>query len=200
MKKEPKSMHRRRPFILASVVAVAVFALVAAGCGGGSPGVAAVASSTSSATTTTAQNGLVAFSGCMRSHGVTNFPDPQRFPGGNVKLALHQVGANNPHFKAAMSACSHLLPNGGGQSEQTAQQARTRLADELSFARCMRSRGVARFPDPTAQGDLSVERVQAQGIDVHAPAVLRVVQACLPASHGGLTAAKVREALGNAGR
>ena len=51
----------------------------------------------------------------------------------------------------------------------------------------MRSHGVARFPDPTAQGQLSVEMVQAQGIDVHSPAVLHVVQACLPASHGALT-------------
>jgi hypothetical protein len=63
----------------------------------------------------------------------------------------------------------------------------------------MRNRGVTGFPDPTAQGDLSVEMVQAQGIGVHSPAVLRVVQDCLPASHGGLTAAKVRAAINNAG-
>jgi predicted dinucleotide-utilizing enzyme len=62
----------------------------------------------------------------------------------------------------------------------------------------MRSHGVSRFPDPTAQGDLSVERAQAQGIDIHSPAVLHAVQTCLPASHGGLTAAKVREALSKA--
>jgi hypothetical protein len=59
---------------------------------------------------------------------------------------------------------------------------------------------VTRFPDPKAQGGLTVEMVQAQGIDVHSPAFLRVVHACLPASHGALTPAKVREALNNAGR
>jgi hypothetical protein len=63
----------------------------------------------------------------------------------------------------------------------------------------MRSHGVGRFPDPTAQGDLSVEKVQAAGVDVHSPVVLRVVQACLPASHGALTPAKVRAALNSAG-
>jgi hypothetical protein len=63
----------------------------------------------------------------------------------------------------------------------------------------MRSHGVTRFPDPTAQGGLSVEMVQAQGIDVHSQVVLHVVQACLPASHGALTPAKVREALDNSG-
>jgi hypothetical protein len=188
----------RRPPLLSTVVAVVAFSLLAAGCGGGSsPGVANVASSTSAVTTTTTtQNGLLAFSQCMRSHGMPNFPDPQRFVGGNVKLTIHQLAPS----RAAMSACSHLLPtDGGGGSQQTAQQIRTRVADGRSFASCMRSHGVSRFPDPTAQAELTVEMVQAQGIDVHSPAVLQAIQACLPASHGALTAAKVRAAINNAG-
>src|SRR5215467_8009922 len=172
-------MRCHRPLILASVVAVASFSLLAAGCGsGGSAGVASVASSTTAATTTT-QNAtpqLVAFSRCMRSHGVPNFPDPQRVSGRSLKLTVHQLAASDPRFPEAERACEHLLPNGGSGPEETAQQARTQLADALSFA-----------------------TVQAQGIDVHSPAFLRVVQACLPASHGGLTLAKVREALRHAG-
>jgi hypothetical protein len=192
-------MHCRRPLIVVCVLAVAAFSLLAAGCGGGgSPGVANVASSTTTTSATT-QTGLVAFAACMRSHGVPNFPDPD----GSGEIPKTQVVANaqaNPHkFNAAQTACIHLAPNGSLGRQQTAQQKRTQLADELSFARCMRSHGVARFPDPTAQGQLSVEMVQAQGIDVHAPTVLHVVQACLPASHGALTAAKVEEALKNAG-
>jgi hypothetical protein len=189
----------RRPLILASGVAVASFSLLAAGCGGGgSPRVASVASSTTAATTTT-QNGLVAFSRCMRSNGMPTFPDPQRVGGRSLKLTVQRLAASNPRFQAAQRACNHLLPNGGSGPQEAAQQQRTQLADMLSFARCMRSHGVIRFPDPTAQG-LTVEMVQAQGIDVHSPAVLHVVQACLPASHGALTPAKVREALNNAGR
>jgi hypothetical protein len=190
-------VRRRLALSLASVVAVAAFSLLAAGCGGGgSPQVANVATSTTAATTTTAQNGLLAFSQCMRSNGMPNFPDPQRFVGGNVKLTIHQLAPS----QAALNACDHLLPtNGGNGTQETAQQQRTRLADGLSFARCMRSHGVSRFPDPTAQGDLTVEMVQAQGIDVHSPAVLHAVQGCLPASHGALTPAKVREALNRAG-
>jgi len=136
----------------------------------------------------------------MRSHGVAKFPDLADIRAAGHKPTLQQLGVSESQIQAAQSACNHLLPAGGGGSQQTAQQARTQLADELSFARCMRSHGVARFPDPTAQGDLSIERVRAQGIDVRSPAVLHVVQACLPASHGGLTAAKVRQALNNAGR
>jgi hypothetical protein len=195
-------MRRRRPLFLGSVVLAAAFSLLAAGCGGGGTpaGVASVASTTTAATTTS-QSGLLAFSDCMRSNGLPNFPDPQHLAGGNLKLTIHQLGADSPQLRAAMSACNRLLPaNGGSGSQETAQQRRTQLADALSFARCMRSHGVARFPDPNPQGQLSVEMVQAQGIDVHSPAVLRVVQRCLPASHGALTPAKVREALRNAGR
>jgi hypothetical protein len=197
-------MMRCRSRLVASVVAVVPCTLLAAGCGGGggSPGVASVASSTTASTTTTrnAQVGLVAFSHCMRSNGMPSFPDPQHYVGGNVKLTIHQLQAASPHFQAAMNACNHLLPTrGGSESQETAQQQRTRLADERSFASCMRRHGVSRFPDPTAQGQLSVEMVQAQGIDVHSPVVLRVVTTCLPASHGALTLAKVREALNNAG-
>ncbi len=198
-------MRRRLPMILLSVVAVAAVSLLAAGCGGGgSPGVANVAPSTTTATTTAATtaeaNGLLAFSSCMRSNGLPSFPDPQRFVGGNVKLTLHQFGAgSSPQFQAAIRACNHLLPpNGGSGSQQTAARQRIQLADGLSFARCMRGHGLSRFPDPTAQGQLTVEMVEAEGIDVHSPAVLQAVRACLPASHGLLTPAKVAAALNNA--
>lgn len=195
-------MRCHRPLILASAIAVAGFSLLAAGCGGGgrgSQGVASVASSTTTAAAA-APNRLLAFSQCMRSTGLPNFPDPQHFVGGNVKLTIHQLESHGPQFQAAWSACNHLLPTtGGSNSQETAQQRATQLADELSFARCMRRHGVTHFPDPTAQGQLSVAMVEAQGIDVHSPAVLRTVQKCLPASHGALTPAKVREALKNAG-
>jgi hypothetical protein len=213
-------MRRHSPLVLSSLPALAALALLAAGCGGGgrSPGVASLASSTTAPASTTengaasaTQNGatsspqsqLVAYSQCMRSNGVANFPDPQALGGGSFKLTIQRDAASNPRFQAASSACKHLLPAVGpvgSRQEETAQQQRIRLADELSFARCMRSHGYARFPDPTAQGDLSVEMVQAQGIDVHSPAVLQAVQLCLPAFHGLLTPAQVRQALNNVRR
>jgi hypothetical protein len=191
---------RRRPLVLARVVAACGCSLLAGGCGGGgSPRVASVASSsTEAARPAAAQAGLLGFSRCMRTDGVPSFPDPQRFIGGNVKLTLHQFSASSPQFQAALSACGHLLPtNGGSGSQVSAAQERAQLADGLSFARCVRAHGVSRFPDPTAQGQLTVAMVQAQGIDLHAPAVLHAVQACLPASHGLLTPAKVKAALNN---
>jgi hypothetical protein len=184
-------MRHRRPFIIGAIAALSV---LAAGCGGGQGSPQAGATTT---TATIARSTLLAFSHCMRSNGVPSFPEPQAYAGGNLKLTLHQSD-NTPQFRAAMSACNNLLPPNRGPGPSEAQT-RTQLADELSFARCMRSHGVAHFPDPVAQGGLSVELVEAQGIDVHSSQVLRVVQTCLPASHGALTAAKVEEALKNAG-
>ena len=190
-------MSRRSIPILSFVAAPAVFVLLVAGCGGGSgsPGVASVASSTNTATS---QPGLVGYARCMRSNGVPSFPDP----GGKGEIPKAQVVAaaqrNRGKFDSASTACNHLLPSTGLATQDTVQQKRIQLADELSFARCMRSHGVSAFPDPTAQAGLSVEMVQAHGIDVHSPQVLRVIQKCLPASHGGLTAAKVRRAIAEA--
>jgi hypothetical protein len=170
----------------ASVVALAAMPLLTAGCGGGSPRTAA----------NTPQAELVAYSHCMRTHGVASFPDPTS--SGQIPKDQIVPLVGTPQFAVAEKACQHFMPN-GRLGVPTGQQASNRRADALSFARCMRSHGVTRFPDPTPQGELSVAMVQAQGIDVHAPAVLQAVQGCLPASHGFLTAAKVERALRDAG-
>ncbi len=185
-----------RSALVSSILAAAVLAVLAAGCGAASSGIASVAASTTS--TTGSQGGAVAFARCMRSHGAPNWPDPTS---GGVfdKSKLRQLGINPTRVRAIEDGpCNHLLPAHGETQPETPQQQATRQADALSFARCVRNRGVTRFPDPTPQGQLTVEMVEAQGIDVHSPAVLRVVQACLPASHGALTPAKIREALANA--
>jgi hypothetical protein len=191
-------MGHRRSRIRCFVVALLACPLLAAGCGGGRPaGVASVSSST-----TTASYGAVAYARCMRARGVSDFPDPDgngRFAGNQLK----SIRVGRSLLRTADRACEHLLPSGLGglltAPQDTARQARIQLADELSFARCMRSHGVTRFPDPSAHGELSVQMVRAQGIDVHSAAVLHVVADCLPASHGWLTPARVRAALSGAG-
>ena len=57
----------------------------------------------------------VKFAGCMRSHGIVNYPDPvqnghgiQLGPGPNSG-----IDSNSPQFKAAQKACVYILPNGG---------------------------------------------------------------------------------------
>jgi hypothetical protein len=189
-------MRQGRPRSLMSAVAIAAFSALVAACGGGSPGVASIHSST-----TPVQTGAVAYAACMRSHGVSDFPDPDS-SGTFAADQLKSLTTGKSQLRAATSACAHLLPGGlaglVSAPQQSARQKAAQLAAELSFARCMRRRGVSRFPDPSAQGSLSLAMVEAGGIDVHSPAVLRVVRACLPASHGWLTPARVAEALHNA--
>jgi hypothetical protein len=188
----------RRPLVLIPALMAVALSLLAAGCGGksGSPGVANVSSTTS--TPSTSQGGLDAFSACMRSHGIASFPDPDG-SGQIPKVEVVAAAQGNPSkFDAAQTACIHLAP-GGSLGRQSAQEERSHLADGLSFARCMRGHGVARFPDPTPQGQLTIEMVVAQGINVHSPAVLHAVQTCLPASHGAITPAMVQHALAEAG-
>jgi hypothetical protein len=52
------------------------------------------------------------FSQCMRSHGVTNFPDPQFGPGGQAAVKIGGPGSgfdpNSPSFQHAMQACASL--------------------------------------------------------------------------------------------
>jgi hypothetical protein len=147
----------RRQLIFASLVAVAAFSLLAAGCGGGSsPGVANVASSTTAATTTTQSatttgNGTLAFAHCMRSHGVPTFPDPDR-SGEIPKPQAVEARKNDPSgFDAANRACIHLLSNGSYGPTQTITP--TERTDYLKAAACMRHHGFPDFPDPTFLGN-----------------------------------------------
>jgi hypothetical protein len=56
------------------------------------------------------QQQFLAYSRCMRSHGVKNFPDP-KFDGGGAQLSLpNGVNPNSPQFKAADQTCRKLMP------------------------------------------------------------------------------------------
>ena len=180
-------MQRRRPSILTSVVVVAVASLLAAGCGSSSPS----SSSASSAdggnpTQAQAQQEMVSFSDCMRSHGVSNFPDPSST---GFKLALAPSTPHSPAFQSAYSACQHLLPYGGPAQE--AARHRAQVPAFLAFVRCIRSHGFPSFPDPTSSGQLTHEMLANAGINLHQPAVLQAGDACVSVTHGVITKAAV---------
>jgi hypothetical protein len=130
---------RPSPARTAAIIATAASGLLAAAC-------ASSPSSTSSSAPAAQQNGLLAFSRCMRSHAVPNFPDPNR-SGVLPKSQITQLAASSPLFPAAHRACEQLLPNGGQPTQAQAQQA---WNDMRNFARCMRSHGVPNRPDPAA--------------------------------------------------
>lgn len=174
---------RSRTLLPISASVLAAVSLLAAGCGGGSPTTAATAG----------QNKLLAYSDCMRSHGVPNFPDPTSNEGID-KEKIIRLG-NGPHVQAASNACRHLMPASGLGPPTTTQPTRARVAAALAFARCVRDRGFPNFPDPTVGGQLTPEMVSAAGIDLHQPALLHAGLACAPVTHGLITRTAVERAV-----
>src|SRR6185312_12502445 len=134
----------RRPAGIAAVRAAAIIAtvgLLAAACSG----------SGSSA----------AYSACMRSHGVPNFPDPTS-SGTLPKADPRRLGVSNSQLRATRQACQHVLPiHGGAIDAGSIQQCfmaddcpralvQQVLTEERRFAQCMRAHGVPNWPDPIA--------------------------------------------------
>jgi len=106
---------------------------------------------------------------CMRANGVPNYPEPKLINGTIHISYTPRVNPTSPAVQAAAQKC-------GYQNEEQAEETRSRIA----FARCMRTHGVPDFPYPTPQGAVSVEMVEARGINPQAPAVARVEAKCLP--------------------
>lgn len=50
-----------------------------------------------------------AYTKCMRSHGVRNFPNPRFWANGSITYDITQSVGTNPHFTSASRACQHLL-------------------------------------------------------------------------------------------
>ena len=82
------------------------------------------------------------FSRCMRTHGVTNFPDPR--PGSGGIQIPDNINPQSPAFRSAQQACKQFLPNHGVVPATSAKD----RAAALTLARCMRTHGVPQFPDP----------------------------------------------------
>ncbi len=188
----------RKPTVrlLAAGMAISLGGLLASACGGGSvPGVASLSgkstnSSHSSASTDsgtqgggTGQTDGLKFAKCMRSHGVRNYPDPNKT--GLTKLTP-SLGINltSPTFQAAQKACQSLQPTGGKLSPAKQQQMKK---NALDFSKCMRAHGVTNFPDPQFSngGGVAIKITASSGIDPNSPTFQAAQQACGKYMHIG---------------
>lgn len=162
---------RRRGRVLPVAAAALAAGLLVAGCGG-SP---STPSSNSATGGPQAGSQAIAYSRCMRSHGVPSFPDPTiSRSGGGVGIGLSIPGSvsSSPAFKGAQQACAKLAPDGpgaGGAAPVTAQQHR----EIVQFAACMRAHGVPGFPDPDATGTFHLVN-----INTNSPAFTTATQKC----------------------
>lgn len=178
-------MHRRRALTLVMVVAAAGCVLLAAACGGGgAPGVAGGAAATTAAAptaTTPAQNGALAFARCLRAHGLPKWPDPTS-GGAFDKAKLRQTGYSASQVRATEDGpCKNLLPASPAGPTITAAD----RGDYLRAAACMRSHGVAGFPDPTFQNG-SVQTNIPSSIDQDAAPFKNAATICTKLIPAGL--------------
>jgi hypothetical protein len=170
----------RRSSRSAAIVIAAMTTLLAAACSAspastGSPNTGGSNSSPST----------VAWVQCVRSHGIPDFPDPDS--GGQIPKITsgQQVGVSDSVLQAARTACQNLWPY---QAPSQAQQ-QQELAEALTFAHCMRSHGVLKFPDPTTNSESGrvefVISLSRDGFNLNSPQILAKVSECehgLPAS------------------
>jgi hypothetical protein len=137
-----------------ALAALAVIPLVAllSGCGSSAPAETGTGSSGGGNNTAAHAQKAVKFAECMRSNGVSQFPDP----GASGKFTIDAVANGSsldtsaPAFKQAISACKDLEPTGFMGSKRSSQQ----QGAALKFAQCIRENGVKDFPDPIPNGPL----------------------------------------------
>ncbi len=140
------------------------------------------------------------YSECMRAHGVPSFPDPvvRTQPGSqSVAMVVPRTVVASPAFNAARTACQGIMP--APNAAEIAQQQRHEMQGRLAFAQCMRRHGVRSFPDPAADGHLTLAMVHAAGVYVRTPSVLAAAKACVSASGGTITGAMVQQAVAAGG-
>ncbi len=182
-----------------------------AGCGENSPsgGVASLPSHASKTSTTSStaprsagdsgggesspDSQAVAFSACVRAHGVPDFPDPKVSTHGNsvsVAIAINPAISGNPRFNSAQQACRKLMPGGGPGGGGNQQITPSEQSQYLKAAACIRSHGVPNFPDPTFSG--GGVHIEHQNLNESSPAFKSAVHACeslIPGGvHGGSSA------------
>jgi hypothetical protein len=166
------------------VAALSALLIGGAACSsnGGGPGVASIGSSgsPSGSSGSDAHASPLAYSQCMRSHGVPNFPDPDA--NGGLRLQAGPgtgIDPNSPTFKAAQQACESLQPTVSPEEREQAYEAL------LKFAKCMRAHGISEFPDPDPDGGLRIQARNGGGLDPNSPTFQAAQQACQKYMPGG---------------
>jgi hypothetical protein len=182
------ALLRRRAHgpLLAAVVAIAVLTMPACSSGG---------RRSSSAGGSTSSPSTVAYSACVRAHGVPTFPDPGS-AGQVPKADAQQLGVSATQLQSAEQACAHLLPATGATAEQQ-QETQCTMAGNCSqaviqqwmsglrtLAQCLRSHGEPQWPDPVISSEgghpAGPHFLYAQaGIDHRSAQVLADVQTCI---------------------
>jgi hypothetical protein len=138
---------------MAALAMVAMVAVISAGCGGTSTAAPAGNTGTGSGTNTASPHAkAVKFAECMRTNGVSAFPDPDATGALTIDAVANgsSLDTSSAAFDQALSACKDLEPPGFTGHERNAQE----QEGALKFAQCVRENGVKDFPDPSLDAPL----------------------------------------------
>jgi len=145
---------------LVALALVALISPIGTGCGSNAPSEPSAASNagtatnadTGSAKNASSQDKAVKFAECMRTNGVSAFPDPAASGSFTIDAVVNgsSLDPSSSAWKKAIGACKSLEPPGFTGGKVTPSQRTARL----KFAQCMRDSGVPDFPDPTPNGPL----------------------------------------------
>jgi hypothetical protein len=136
---EANLSRKLRPLV--ALALVALISLISAGCGSDAPSETGTASGTGAGGSKNAsdQDKAVKFAECVRSNGVSDFPDP------NAKGEfVYGVSVSPAVWTKAVDACKDLQPPGTLSAKRSPKQ----QSASLRFAQCIRENGVEDFPDP----------------------------------------------------
>jgi len=109
----------------------------------------------------------------MRSHGVTDFPDPvvpSTHPGKTSYLGNGPNPSSSPTYDAASAACRKYAV----AEPVTPAGAAKVMGEQIEYAECMRAHGVPAFPDPGANGGFTLP----SSIDQNSPIFQAAQLAC----------------------
>jgi hypothetical protein len=131
------------------LAALAVLAVIVAGCSSTSAGTGSSSGGNSAAAT---HEEAVKFAECMRDNGVSAFPDPDASGALTIDGVVNgsSLDPSSAAWKQAIGACKDLQPPGFTGHKRSAQEQEA----ALKFAQGMRDNGVKDFPDPTPDGPL----------------------------------------------
>ena len=137
------------------LAALAMLAVIVAGCSNGSAGNGESGTTSSSGTarnsgssstaashtsTVTPHERAVKFSECMRENGYPDFPDPKA----SGEFPSFGISVSPAVWTRALRACKELQPPGSFSAHLSPKQ----LSAAVRFAQCIRANGVKDFPDP----------------------------------------------------
>jgi hypothetical protein len=132
----------RKLWRLAAFGIVVVLAVIAAGCGGTQNSSGTNTSTTGHRSAVTPREKAVKFSACMRTNGVSDFPDANA----SGEFPSYGVSVSPAVWMKAVAACKALQPPGTLSAKLTPAQE----SAALKFAQCIRENGVPDFPDPVS--------------------------------------------------